>query len=69
MSENTTLENSTVTDDDDDVITLQEAIQAEQARIADANAVLGSCDPKNCTYSQVCIYSRINISHLRDLIS
>lgn len=60
MSENTTLENSTATDDDDDIITLQEAIQSEQALIADANAVLGACDAKNCTYSQVCI--RFSIS-------
>lgn len=59
MSANTTLENSTATDgdieDEDDIITLQEAIQSEQALIADANAVLGACDAKNCTYSQVCV--------------
>lgn len=38
---------------EDDVVTLQEVIQSEQAMIADANAVLGASDDKNCTYSQV----------------
>lgn len=59
MAENNSLETTTITDDDDDdIITLQEAIQSEQALIADANAVLGACDAKNCTYSQVCILDR-----------
>lgn len=43
-------------DDSDNVVTLQEVIQSEQALIADANAVLGASDDKNCTYSQVVIY-------------
>lgn len=55
MSADTTMENLVGTDDDDDdIVTLQEAVQSEQALIADANAVLGACDAKNCTYSQVC---------------
>lgn len=56
MSENSTLDTSNIKEDEDDVITLQEAIQSEQALIADANAVLGACDAKNCTYSQVSPY-------------
>lgn len=53
MSDNTSLDTSNINEEEDDVITLQEAIQSEQALIADANAVLGACDTKNCTYSQV----------------
>lgn len=53
MAENDTINSSTAVEDEDDVITLEEAIQSEQALIADANAVLGACDEKNCTYSQV----------------
>lgn len=53
MTENSALDTSNIKEDEDDVIVLQEVIQSEQALIADANALLGACDAKNCTYSQV----------------
>lgn len=55
MSEDTTLNSSSINEEDDDIITLQEAVQMEEALTESANAVLGGSDSKNCTYSQVCI--------------
>lgn len=49
---------------EDNVVTLQDVIQTEQALIADANAVLGASDDKNCTYPLVgmSIWLLMNIS-------
>lgn len=47
--------NNDLSADEMETVTLSEVAQSQQSLYADAYAVLGASDDKNCTYSEVII--------------
>lgn len=58
MSENseptpTSASTAATNEEEDEVVSLMDVIASQDSIVAEADAVLGGCDDKNCTYSQV----------------
>lgn len=49
-------------EDETNIVTMVDVLKAEEIMEENADAVLGSADDKNCTYSEVSWWINVNIS-------